>query len=138
MSVPFEGGCLCGAVRYRCSAEPDRVYYCHCTNCRKVSGTAFNTGVMVRRETFELLTGEPRSYDVPADSGNVVSHAFCPTCGGQLYVSSSGRPTHLSIKAGSLDDPSWLQPVGRIWSQSAQPWGLAQGDIEVFDKGFGN
>ena len=51
--ITIEGGCLCGAVRYRCSTEPDRVYFCHCSNCRKVSGTAFHTGVMVRRGAFE-------------------------------------------------------------------------------------
>jgi len=101
------------------------------------AGLRRRSSIKLRIFPIELLAGQPRSYDVPADSGNVVSHAFCPTCGGQLYVSSSGRPTHLSIKAGSLDDPSWLRPDSRIWSRSAQPWGMVKGDIESFEAGFG-
>lgn len=122
MDVPFEGGCACGAIRYRCSAPPYRVYHCHCTDCQKATGTAFHTGVMVPREAVVFTKGAPKTWDREADSGNTITEAFCADCGGPLYVCSNGRPTHLSLKAGSLDHPEQLAPTGQIWLSSAMPW----------------
>ncbi len=130
MPVPFQGGCLCGAVRYECTAEPVAVYYCHCTDCQKASGTAFHTGVFVPVDAFTIVQGEAATYERPSDAGNTVTHAFCRDCGAPLYVFSSARTTHRSIKAGSLDDSSWLKPEFHIWTQSETPWAIIDGVAE--------
>lgn len=122
MEIPFSGGCACGAVRYECSSEPARIYHCHCTDCQKATGTAFHTGLLVPREATRFTASQPRTWDRPTDSGNVVTEAFCDTCGAPIYVCSTGRPAHMSLKAGSLDDPQAVRASTQIWTRSAVPW----------------
>ena len=122
MDIPFQGGCQCGAIRYECTAAPARVYHCHCRDCQKATGTAFHTGVMVPREAVRFTKAKPKTYDRPTDSGNTVTEAFCGTCGSPIYVCSSGRPTHMSLKAGALDKPGDVTATGQIWLSSAVPW----------------
>jgi hypothetical protein len=68
------------------------------------------------------ITGEVKYYDVQAESGNTVSRGFCPECGTPLFALLSTLPTVVSIRVGSLDDPSWVQLAMDIWTISAQPW----------------
>ena len=138
MSEPFEGGCACGAVRYRCNADATRVYYCHCRDCQRATGTAFHTGLSVPRGSVAMLKDAPREYSRPADSGNTVTEGFCATCGAPLYVYSSGRPGHMSLKAGSLDDPSKLAPSIQIWTTSAVSWSDTSGAEQRYPRGIGS
>jgi hypothetical protein len=134
MQIPFSGGCACGAVRYECSEAPARVYHCHCTDCHKATGSAFHTGLLVAREAVGFSGAEPKTWDRPTDSGNVVTEAFCGNCGSPIYVCSTGRMTHMSLKAGSLDDPRAVRASTQIWTRSAVPWhdtGLATDRHEV-------
>ena len=138
MPEPFEGGCACGAVRYRCTADAARVYYCHCRDCQRATGTAFHTGLSVPRNSVAMLAGEPREYSRLADSGNTVTEGFCATCGSPLYVYSTGRPGHMSLKAGALDDPSALAPKIQIWTASAVPWSDTGGADQRYPRGMGS
>ena len=122
MNVPFQGGCQCGALRYECTEEPTRIYHCHCAACRRATGTAFHTGLLVKRSAFRFLKGQAKTWDRDADSGNRVTEAFCEQCGSPIYVCSSGRPDGMSIKAGSLDDPYAVKATGQIWLAGAVPW----------------
>ncbi len=118
----LEGGCQCGAVRYRITSPPLTLYLCHCTECQKQSSSAFGMSMWVRRSDLEIVQGDPKVWKRPAASGGTVSCAFCPTCGSRLYHHASDDPEIISVKAGSLDDTSWLRPVGHIWTRSRQPW----------------
>ncbi len=122
MDVPYRGGCQCGTIRYECSEAPARVYHCHCTSCQKATGSAFHTGLLITRASFRYLKGEAKIWDRTTDSGNIVTEAFCDTCGTPIYVCTSGRPTGMSLKAGSLDNPHELKVTGQIWLSSAVPW----------------
>ena len=135
MTHPFSGGCLCGDVRYECKSAPAFAYYCHCTDCQKASGTAFHTGLLVSRDDFTVTSGEAKTWSRPSDAGNTVTHAFCGNCGAQLYVYSSAGPERLSIKAGSLDDTSWIKPELQIWTQSEVPWSKTDQATEHFSQG---
>ena len=84
MTVVFEGGCLCGAVRYQSSAEPLVCAHCRCIDCRKTSGTGHGSHVAIPADAF-TVTGEVKFFASPADSGNIVSRGFCPTCGSAIY-----------------------------------------------------
>jgi hypothetical protein len=116
------GGCQCGEIRYAISAEPLSLYVCHCRECQKQSASGFGMSLAVRRESFQIVQGEPGRWQRVADSGRIVSAAFCRTCGSRLYHEPQRNPEILNIKAGTLDDMSDLTPVGHLWAKNAQPW----------------
>ena len=125
MPETFEGGCRCGAVRYVCAAAPAQVAHCHCRECQYASGGAFATVVVVAVAAL-TVSGELRGYDDRGASGSRVTRKFCPRCGTPVLSVIEANPALCALKAASLDDPSWLQPVAHIWMEDAQPWGLPE------------
>ena len=121
MATSFSGGCACGAIRYECSAEPIMSGNCHCRDCQRGSGSAFNAFLVVPKDALKV-TGEATYYDAKADSGNTASRGFCPQCGSPLFSKLSAMPEVMGLKAASLDDPSWFKPTMDIYTASAQPW----------------
>jgi len=122
MEPPYTGGCQCGALRYAITAKPLTLYACHCTDCQKQSASAFGMTFRIKDESLEITTGTTREWHTVADSGNAKVAHFCGDCGTRLYNAPARHPGALSIKAGTLDDTSWLKPVGSVWTRSAQPW----------------
>ena len=129
--VGLEGGCQCGQVRYRLNAAPLTLYICHCLDCQKQSSSAFGMSLWVPTEAFELLGGEPKTWETAGDSGSPKICAFCDRCGSRIYHASAEDPATLSIKAGSLDDTSWLRPQAQLWTRRAQPWLNFDTDLEL-------
>jgi hypothetical protein len=78
--------------------------------------------LIVPRESFQLLRGEPKSFTRTADSGRRVECAFCPTCGTRIYHAPEVMPDTLNLKAGTLDETSWLRPGAHVWTSQKQPW----------------
>lgn len=123
MTAPFQGGCVCGEIRYECAAEPIVVFHCHCRDCQRFSGGQMSTAALVPKASFQLLRGRPQSYGVTSNSGNTLKRLFCGNCGAALFTDlGTMMPDAWIIKAASLDDPSWLKPRMHIWASSAQPW----------------
>ena len=135
MRTPFTGGCLCGAIRYRCTAEPMTVYYCHCSDCRRSNGSAFHVGVAVARASFEISKGAAKAWSKAADSGIIVTREFCADCGTPLFIRVETKPDRVLVHAGSLDDPSELEPSVEIWTDSKVPWAAPRPGIERFARG---
>ena len=131
MTIPFTGGCRCGALRYECSAEPVMTGNCHCRDCQKVSGSAFLANLAVPADALHIV-GEVTYYEVTADSGNRVSHGFCATCGAPVVATNSGMPTLMFLRAGNLDDPSWFRPALDVYTASAQPWDHMNPELPKF------
>jgi len=131
--MKLEGGCLCGKVRYSGEAEPIFVGVCHCTNCQKSSGTAFNAVVAVPKPTM-TLTGTVSTYEGKGDTGSAVYKLFCPECGSPLAEEAAIMADVVMIPVGTLDDPSTAQPAMQIYCDSAQPWALLEGGIQRFPK----
>jgi hypothetical protein len=128
--MTITGGCLCGAVRY--SADELRGGgHCHCVSCRRSSGTGHCTHAIVPEAGFHLR-GEVRFYDAPADSGNVVSRGFCPTCGAPIYSRNSGMPGVAFVRASSLDDPEAFVPQMIVYADSAPSWDRIAGELPSF------
>lgn len=134
MSTPREGGCQCGAVRYRLVGDPVTTVACHCTECQRQSGSAFGMSLVVRREDFELLAGELRSFTRAADSGSTSEGFFCPGCGTRIYHQPAKLPTTVNVKPGTLDERSWLEPAAHVWVSSKQPWTPIPDGIPTFEK----
>lgn len=119
--MEFTGGCHCGAVRYRCDAEPLRAGHCQCADCRRLSGTGHISSLAVPADRV-YWTGEPRAYTHQTDSGNPLTRTFCPTCGAPLYSASIREPSLINLRASSLDDPTVFQPTSVAWAGSAADW----------------
>jgi len=117
-----QGGCQCGRIRYRLLGEPLTLYLCHCRDCQKQSSSAFGMSLWVHRRDIEFRGGTPRIWKTAGESGAPKLCAFCPECGSRLYHASADEQAPLSLKAGSLDDTSWLRPVAHLWTRRAQPW----------------
>ena len=121
-----QGGCLCGAVTYEFSSEPIACVHCHCLDCQKVTGSGFATVFGLADEQVELNGREALGqFTISADSGQSVTRLFCRTCGSQLFTQAENNPDFLWIKAGSLNDSSWLKPTDSCWTGSASTWAPA-------------
>ena len=132
MSVPREGGCACGAVRYRLASEPLFVNCCHCRNCQRQTGSAFVVNLLIEAERVEMLASDPQPVDVPRDDGSTQRIFRCPTC--QVAVFSTyGRPGVRFVRAGTLDDPSWVVPDVHIYARSKLTWLTLPVAVPVFE-----
>ncbi len=118
----IEGGCLCGNIRYLSEAEPTMVAACHCKNCQRQSGSAFSVNVAVSRQSLQMTGGDPAVYEDRGESGQSVWRQFCPRCGSPLLSRVDAMPDTVFVKAGTLDDTSWIKPQMNLWCASAQEW----------------
>ena len=121
LTPPFEGGCQCGAVRYRINGAPLTLYTCHCTDCQKQSASAFGMSLQINLDDFEVTQGEPKVFVAIGESGGEKHCHFCSKCGTRLLHAFPDEGAG-SVKAGTLDDARGLRPVGHIWTRSAQAW----------------
>ncbi len=127
------GGCLCGQVRYSADAEPVFTGVCHCKSCQKQSGTAFNIVVAVPQPALSIQ-GQTKSYAATGDSGKHNISKFCPNCGSTILSEPEILPGVSILRAGTLDDSSWLKPTMEIYCDSAQPWVELGGGMQRFPK----
>ena len=117
MPGSFAGGCACGAVRYECTAAPLFSLNCHCRDCQRETGSAFAPILAVPRAAFAVTQGRPKYFDLKADSGHTTRRSFCAQCGSSLFGEPGSRVDIVTIRAGSLDDPSEFRPsrnAGRL------------------------
>ena len=121
-SLPMTGGCPCGAVRYEVASFPLLLYTCNCTDCQKASGSAFALNMPVRASDLRILRGEARGWHHTSPKGVRVTSWFCADCGGRLYGERAGRAEIVNLRAGTLDDTSWMTPAAHFFLRSAQPW----------------
>jgi len=104
-----EGGCLCGALRYRTLSEPARVTLCHCRFCQRATGSAFMVEPIFRRDDVQITNGAPAVYSLPsAGSGKTVHVHFCPACGTKIYLGFERFPEVFGLYAGTFDEPNWF------------------------------
>jgi hypothetical protein len=119
----LDGRCLCGAMTYSCDAEPIFTAICHCKDCQRQTGTAFSIVVGVPVDAVVVSGDSLASFStVGEDHGQEVERRFCSTCGSPVVSAMAANPGVMVIKAGTLDDASWLEPQLEVWGRSAQPW----------------
>ena len=132
MTVVREGGCSCGAVRYRLGSDPLFVHCCHCLNCQRQTGSAFVVNLLVEADRVEVLAGEPQAIDVPRDDGSAQRIYRCPDC--QIAVFSEyTRPQILFVRGGTLDEPSGVEPDVHIFTRSKLPWVTLPDGVPAFE-----
>jgi hypothetical protein len=120
--LPQTGGCQCGAIRYELKAAPLGVWACHCTQCRKQTGSAFGLSMAVPIDAL-VFTGEtPAVWTRTADSGNIVDCLFCPHCGSRIAHRRHNHEGRITLKPGTLDDPAWFVPTRHFFTDTALDW----------------
>jgi hypothetical protein len=114
---------LCGAVTYGAHAEPVVHAVCHCTDCQRQTGGPFSVFVGVPQAAFTCQGDTLASFSTTGeDHGGETQRKFCSACGSPVFSIAAVAPELIFIKAGSLDDASWVQPTVEAWTSSAQPW----------------
>ncbi len=119
----MEGGCTCGAVRYRMTSKPMFVHCCHCRWCQRETGASFALNSMIEADRVVLLRGSPEAVDTPSESGKGQKIVRCPDCHIALWSNYAGAGDALHfIRVGTLDEPDRLTPDVHIYTSSKQPW----------------
>jgi hypothetical protein len=117
--TPITGRCLCGAVTYRVDADPVAHAVCHCTDCQRQTGSPFSVIVGVPRDALSVEGDTVATF---ATNDGKTERSFCSACGTPLFSVGTVVPQLAFVKAGSLDDASWVEPALEVWTSSAQPW----------------
>ncbi len=117
------GTCLCGSVKYSSDVEPVMTAVCHCKSCQRQTGTAFSIVVGMPEASLEVDGQENiGEFLGTGDSGGKVHRNFCRNCGSPLWSTCESISGVEFIKAGTLDDTSWLDPTAHVWCETMQPW----------------
>jgi len=134
MSKVYTGGCACGAIRYEVSDEPMVMVDCQCRHCQQRSGTGHGSYLTFPSMKNVKLVGKATEWGLAGDSGNIKTHAFCPTCGTPVYLTFAAMPEFFTIHAASLDDPSSFKPQIVTYTTSAQAWDHVDPKTPKFEK----
>ncbi|HUA78537.1 MAG TPA: GFA family protein [Acetobacteraceae bacterium] len=129
----LEGGCACGAVRYRLEAAPMFVHCCHCRDCQRQTGSAFVLNALIETDRLSVLAREPQPISVPTDSGRPHRIFRCPTCQTAVWSEYGGRAALRFVRIGTLDDPTALKPDVHIYARSKLPWLALPADAPAFE-----
>lgn len=116
MAENIEGGCRCGAIRYRIELDRlPRVYACHCHTCQTWSGSAFSMQTFLPEAAVEITKGEVDLFEIASPSGRISYQRGCRACFTRIYNTNSARPGIVVVRAGSLDRSDELDLVAHIW-----------------------
>ncbi|HEX5125031.1 MAG TPA: GFA family protein [Rhodanobacteraceae bacterium] len=124
----IEGGCACGAIRYRSTAEPGGRTLCHCESCRRASGAPAVAWAIFPADTFAIVAGTPREHR----SSEHVTRSFCGTCGTPLTYRSDRRPEVVDVHTATLDDPDAFAPKREIWTGEKLAWSVINPALPQF------
>jgi hypothetical protein len=133
MSQTLEGGCACGALRYRLASEPMFVHCCHCRDCQRQTGSAFVLNALIETNRVEKLSGETKAVAAPTDIGLPHHIHRCTSCGTAMWSHYGGVLALSFVRVGTLDEPSALPPNVHIYTRSKLPWVAQPADVPAFD-----
>jgi len=131
-NTTLKGSCLCGAVTYTATGQEKRFYHCHCSRCRKVSGTGHASNLFLQG-TLKWLSGEQELNSFMPTGAVRFKNQFCRLCGSRMprFDQAQGM---VFIPAGSLDDEPGIQPEARIFCGSRAAWSCSNDDLPKFDE----
>jgi hypothetical protein len=129
VSAPYAGGCQCGQVRWRASAEPENVRLCHCRNCQLATGGAFFARILFPADAV-ARSGETTAW---ASSHRLVRRS-CAHCGTPMFADPNDAP-FVAVALSTLDDPTQLAPGSHIWISEKLAWDLIADDLPQYERG---
>jgi hypothetical protein len=128
----YEGGCLCGQIRFRIAAQPGATGYCHCRMCQKNSGAPAIAWVIFPAESFRWIAGTPATYRSSARA----KRSFCANCGSYMLFTTEECPTEVSVNTASLDDPDLFPPRMHIFTERRISWFSTHDELPHYE-GYG-
>lgn len=129
--LPSDGGCLCGAIRYRVEGTVEDSAYCHCRTCQRQSGAPVVAWFAVRSQQFTYLAGNPKQFR----ASERATREFCGNCGTYLLFREDDPNATLGINTATLDDPTLVPPQFHIWTQSQINWFATADHFTQFAQG---
>src|ERR1700722_17570528 len=133
--MKIDGRCHCGGISFEAEADPGAVTVGHCTDCQRLTGSAFRANVRVPAPSFVLRGRPPKSYIKTAESGNKRRHAFCGDCGTPVYACAVENPESYSLRVGTITRRAAFSPRRQIWRRSALDWVDRLADVPQAEKG---
>lgn len=127
------GGCSCGAVRYRLRTKPMIVHCCHCTQCQRLTGSAFVLNAIIENERIDVLQGTLVVTPGPTESGRPHDIYRCSSCQTGLWSDYGRRPNYRFVRVGTLDQAASLPPDVHIFTRSKLPWVLIPEGAKAFE-----
>ena len=127
----LKGSCLCGAVKYEVTGEAKRFFHCHCSRCRKATGTGHASNLFVQPGVLRWLTGEDQVRAFKLPEAKRFTNSFCASCGGRLPRQPKDSDS-VSIPAGSLDDDAPIKPQARVYAGSGAKWSCVDDVLPVY------
>jgi hypothetical protein len=130
--ISLKGGCLCGAVKYEATGDPKLFYHCHCSRCRKATGTGHASNLFLQPAALKWLMGQEhiRAFKIP--EAIRFTNQFCGICGGRVPRQPPESDT-VVIPAGSLDDEAPIKPQARIFGGSRAAWSCSGDDLPIHE-----
>ena len=128
--MQVHGSCHCGYIQYSAVVDPERTTICHCTDCQKLTGTAYRVSVPAEEGSLHLVAGQPSVYVKLGDSGSRRAQAFCPKCGSPLYTYDADAPKIYGLRVGCIDERAALVPKKQKWCRSALAWTESLANME--------
>lgn len=141
MAVERSGQCVCGAIRYVCTGEPERVTICHCLWCQRRTGTAFGAEAVFLEQNIDFSGIKASSYRHTSDeSGRWLEIYFCPRCGSNLGLTLEAVPGIRTVPAGTFDDPEFLNAklvkFRHVFARTRREWNDLTSNVEVHERHF--
>lgn len=113
--------CRCSRLRAECSGDPVRVSVCHCEECQRRTGSAFSVQARFDCNAVEI-SGPFETFERIADSGNILSYRFCPSCGSTVAYQIDAWPDVIAIPLGAFGDQDFPEPAYSVYERRKQPW----------------
>lgn len=133
--MKIDGSCHCGFLTYEAEIDPDNVMICHCTDCQRLSGSAYRFIALTNKGSFRFTSGAPSIYVRIGDSGAARPQSFCPKCGSPIYsTSDDDGPKIHSLRAGTINQRDQLVPKSQIWCRSRAGWAHDLSQVRAVEK----
>jgi len=134
MATAVTGGCRCGQLRYRFEHDgPLLNYCCHCLDCQKSTASAFADQLIVSTDAL-TIEGRAITFSTQRPSGGTTTNRHCPDCFSRVCNANDVYPAMTIVRAGTLDDPSNLEPFAHMWIKRKRGWIIIAGDVPTFDE----
>ncbi|AFL54703.1 hypothetical protein ABIE78_005656 [Sinorhizobium fredii] len=119
----IDGQCHCGFVTYEAEIDPEDVTICHCTDCQRLTGSAYRVTASTPSTSFRLTGGEPKLYVKIGENGRKRLQFFCPQCGSPISTTGTDEDAEeIGIRVGTINQRGELTPRAQIWCSPALPW----------------
>ena len=128
----YIGGCYCGAVRFEITSEISHIVYCHCSQCRKLQGSAYATNGVVDSEHFKLTHGEDALTEHKLSA--VQTRYFCQYCGSPVKSENTKVPGKVRVRLGSIDSDIKEKPQAHIFVASKANWDIICYDLPQYNE----